>query len=484
MSEPVDVAVIGGGPAGLAAATVAAEAGLGVSLFDEQAAPGGQIYRAIEAADARGQAWLDLVGSDYATGAAIVERFRQSWAVHHPGHAVFDIGPDGGLGVLADGAARWLMARRIVIATGAQERPVPVPGWTLPGVLGAGAAQAMLKSAAIVPAGRTVLAGSGPLLFLVARQLKEAGANVVAVLETTPAANYRRAAARMSWSVLSAPEIGKGWRWRRQVQREAEAYHPGVHDLCIEGTDGVEAISFKVGGNDHRIDCDLVLLHEGVVPGIHLSMAAGIAHEWDEVQWCWRPAADEYGRTDLERVLVAGDAAGIIGAELSAAAGTLVGLAAASDLGAISGEQAASQGAPSLDVIARKKPLRHFLDTLYQPRKEVLVPPGDETVVCHCEEVTAGELRRIAAMGCPGPNQAKAFTRCGMGPCQGRMCGLTTSSVLAAAQGIGVAEAGHLRIRPPVKPVTVGELAAINGLGEPPEGPPLLPTKPEEEAAT
>lgn len=478
----VDVAVVGAGPAGLAAATVAAERGLSVAVLDEQPRPGGQVYREIEAASRRGDASLDLLGADYRAGLAIVRRFRASGAGYRPGLSVFDIAAEGGLGVVGADGARWVRARRIVLASGAMERPPAVPGWTLPGVMGAGAAQTLLKSAALAPSGRAVIAGSGPLLFLVARQLLAAGVALAGVLETTPRENYWRAARLLPGALASARDLRKGLAWRAAVKRSGVPFLTGVRDIRIEGRARAEAIRFVAGGRDRRMECDLVLLHEGVVPNTQLSMAVGADHVFDPVQACWRPVLDAWGRTGLETVLVAGDAGGIRGADVAVDAGTLAGIAAASDLGGLDAREAEGLAAAPLARIRRKAPLRRFLDVLYRPREEVLVPARDETVICRCEEVTAGELRRVAAMGCPGPNQAKTYTRCGMGPCQARMCGLTASAVLARASGLDLGAGGYLRIRPPIKPITVGELADMDGIGAPDESSPLLPTGQDQEA--
>lgn len=461
-ARAMDLAIIGAGPAGLVAAITASELGLAAVVFDEQPRPGGQIYRSIEEAPNRPADWMSLLGEDYAPGRDLVRRFRASGAGYRPGHSIFEIAPDGGLGVLGPTGAAWFEARRIVIAAGAMERPVPIPGWTLPGVMGIGAAQTLLKGAAMVPEGRTILAGSGPLLFLAARQLAAAGANVVAILDTTPRGNYWRAAPLLARAMFSGNEIREGLAWRREIRRTAARYHSGVGDIRIEGGEAVESLSYSVAGRRERLACDIVLLHEGLLPNTQLAMAVGADHDYDPIQSCWRPRVDAFGRTSQEKVLVAGDSAGIGGAKLAAEAGRLAALAAAADLSIIPRQTASDRAAPALAKIARQAALRRFLDTLYRPRDEVLAPPADETVVCRCEEVTAGELRRVAAMGCPGPNQAKSFTRCGMGPCQGRMCGPTLAAVLAQAAGRSIAETGHLRVRPPIKPITVGEMAGLD----------------------
>jgi len=478
--DSVELAIIGAGPAGLAAAITAGELGVKATVFDEGSGPGGQIYRAIEDTGNRPER-LALLGEDYAKGGDQVQRFRASGCRYLPGHGVFDIAPDGGLGVNGPDGARWIAARRVIIAPGAMERPVPLPGWTLPGVMGAGAAQTLLKSSGLVPSTPVVLAGSGPLVVLIARQLLAAGARIAAVLDTTPRANFMNAAPLLPSAYVAGNDLRKGLRWLREVKRSGTAWHKGVSRIRIEGDEAVEAISFSAGGRSQRIACRLVLLHEGVIPNVQLSMAAGIEHDFDDTQWCWRPRADAFGRTGVEPILVAGDGAGIGGADLAADAGHLAALAVAADLGRLAAGDLETRSRPILARMRAGRRVRRFLDCLYRPHQEVLAPPDDETMVCRCEEVTAGELRRVAAMGCPGPNQAKAFTRCGMGPCQGRMCGLTAAAVLASAGGRSMAEVGHLRIRPPVKPITVGELAGLAGVGEPPAGAPPMPTGPKDE---
>ncbi|MEZ5824202.1 MAG: NAD(P)/FAD-dependent oxidoreductase [Geminicoccaceae bacterium] len=354
----------------------------------------------------------------------------------------------------------------MIIAAGAQERPAPVPGWTLPGVMSLGSAQTLLKNAAMVSDVPTVIAGSGPLLYLAATQLQEAGARLEAVLDTTPRRRYLEAASGMPRAWLAGTELGKGLRWKRKLQRSGVRFFSAVHSITIEGETRVTGLRARVGSWTMSFDCSLLLLHEGVVPNVQLAMAAGAEHRYDRLQACWRPVLDRFGRSSVPALYVAGDAGGIGGAELAAAQGELAGLAAARDLDRIDESTLQAKSARQLSLLRRKSPLRNFLDRLFRPREEILVPSGDETIVCRCEEVTAGELRRIAALGCTGPNQAKAFSRAGMGPCQGRMCGLTVSHLLAAFHGRDPADAGHFRIRPPIKPLTVGELAGLGGLGE------------------
>lgn len=446
-----DVAVIGAGPAGLAAATLAARAGLATVLFDEQPAAGGQIYRAAGVTPLRAGT---VLGDDYWRGRGLIEAFAASGAQHVPGATVWNLSREREIGVSHGGNARIVRAARVILATGAIERPFPIPGWTLPGVMTAGAAQILLKTAALVPGGRTVLAGSGPLLWLLARQLIEAGAEIAAILETTPRANRRRAL-QYAPAFLASPYFRKGLALLRAVRRRVRAIG-GVTALAAEGSGRVEGVHFATARGEQRLPADLLLLHQGVVPNVNLAMAAGIPHRWDDEQVCFVPERDESGATALDGIAIAGDGGGIGGAEAAAEEGRLAAIAAIRALkpGADPGETEIS----ARRSLARWRRGRRFLDALYRP---AFAPPAGHTIVCRCEEVPAREIEAAVAQGCAGPNQLKAFTRCGMGPCQGRMCGLTVTQMIAALRGVSPAEVGHYRLRPPVKPLTLGELAGL-----------------------
>lgn len=468
MREVCDLAVVGGGPAGMAAASLAAELGLEVRLYDEQGAPGGQIYRNVaQVAEAR-PGDLDLLGTDYRRGLDLVEAFRESGAKHLPGTGVWEVTGEGGLGLVREGAAEEVRARHLLLACGATERPVPLPGWTLPGVMGAGAAQTLLKASGLVPDVPTVIAGSGPLVYLVAWQLARAGAPLKALLLTGPRGRLRRAAPELPRALLAGDYLWKGLAWALQIRRLGVPVIAGVAGLAADGEARLEAVSYQTSGGRQRIEAGLLLLHEGVVPNLRLAMAAGCACEWDELQQAWRPRVDDWGVSSLARISLAGDGAGIAGARAAALRGRLAALEIARRLRRIDQAERDRQARPIRAGLARDLRVRRFLELYSQPAAAMLVPEDDGVIVCRCEEVTAGELRRVVALGCPGPNQAKAFTRCGMGACQGAMCGLTVSTLIADARRVPVGEVGAYRVRPPVKPVTVGEMAGLEGLASEP----------------
>jgi len=452
LRETYDVAVIGAGPAGMAAATVCVRAGLATVLFDEQASPGGQIYRAVTTSPVKRGT---VLGADYWVGGEVAQEFLASGAHYVPGATVWNLTREREIGISVAGAAHLLRAERVIVATGALERPFPIPGWTLPGVMTAGAGQILLKSAGLVPDGRTVLAGCGPLLWLIAWQYLNAGARIDAILDT--GAN-RAGAWRHAPPFMLSPYLLKGLRLLLAVRRRVPVI-ANVVDLRAEGHDRVEAVAFRTaGGAEQQLAVDNLFMHQGVVPNVNLAMAAGIEHRWDDGQLCWRPVVDAEGTTAIAGIAIAGDGAGIAGAEAAQAYGLLAGHAAVRAL-----RPGARGLAPEAAVRARLKRTlrgRAFLDAYYRPA-EPFRRPARDTLACRCEEVTAGQIIDTVALGCTGPNQMKAFLRCGMGPCQGRLCGLTVTELIAQARGVAPQEVGYYRLRPPVKPITLAELAAL-----------------------
>ncbi|RDV00747.1 NAD(P)/FAD-dependent oxidoreductase [Trinickia dinghuensis] len=460
-SESVDVVVVGAGPAGMSAATRAARAGLSVVLLDEQDAVGGQIYRAIGRADARRK---DILGPDYTAGSAIAEAFAHSGARHVSNASVWQVTRERTVHYLKDGQVGSFEAKRVILASGALERPFPIPGWTLPGVLTAGAAQILLKSSGEVPASAPILAGCGPLLYLLGWQYVRAGVPIRALVDTTRHEDRWRAKRHLLSALRAWPFLSKGLQLIRTLRHAGVPIHEGADNLRVESTtasDGTQraaALAFTTPAGQQRIEADVILLHQGVVPNTQFTQALRATHRWDDAQLCFTPQVDAWGELDVPGIFVAGDGAGIGGAQAAAEQGALSALAVVSQLGAIDAAARDREAATHRALLARVMRIRPFLDSLYRPREANRIP-ADDTIVCRCEEVTAGELRSFVALGCVGPNQAKSFGRCGMGPCQGRMCGLTVTEVIADARKVSPAEVGYYRIRPPIKPLTLGELA-------------------------
>ena len=456
LKESYELAVIGAGPAGMAAAIAAAELGIDTVVLDEQATPGGQIYRAIGETPLRDPA---ILGEGYWRGAELVKAFHASGVHHVPQGTVWTASRDGEIGITVGGVVRMLRAKRVILATGALERPFPIQGWTLPGVMSAGAAQILLKSAAMVGSGRVVLAGTGPLLWLLAAQYLRAGGAFTAILETMPRANLGRAVPFVP-GFLRSSYLREGFELGAEVRRRANLVR-SVIALRAEGGDRLTDVTYRTaGGVEVNLRADMLLLHQGVVPNVNLAMAVGCRHVWNEAQLCFAPVLDDWGQSSIEAVAIAGDGGGIAGAVAAEQRGHLAALDAARCLGRIDAPARDRMGLPHIGVLREAQRGRGFLDRLFRPAKRFRVPRG-QTLVCRCEEVTARQVRDAAALERIGPNQLKAYLRCGMGPCQGRLCGLTVTEMLADAQGLTPDAVGYYRLRPPVKPITVGELASL-----------------------
>ena len=442
----------------MAAAIEAGRSGIAAAVFGDQWSPGGQVYRAIErvAPDK-----LDVLGADYRYGQDLAREFRAANVDYQPGAAVLQVDPDLIVSVIFEEKARQIKAKQILIAAGARERPVPIPGWTLPGVMAATAADVLLKSHGLIPDGKIVLAGSGPLLFLTAARLLDFGVTVVAVLDTTPFSNYIAGLAALPRALLGYDYLLKGLRMKRKIRRRGVPIYRNVKDIEAEGSQAVETVRFSSNGTTSELKTSILLLHNGVVPDSQITRQLECEHLWYDIQRYWQPRLDKWGNTIETGIAVAGDAAGIAGAKAAEAAGHLAGLEAACRLGVITRQEKDLRAAPFEKRLLREKAVRPFLDRLFRPDPALLVPADDRTIVCRCEEITAGEIRQALELGAPGPNQLKSQTRCGMGPCQARMCGLTVAEIIADYRNIDIAEVGYPRIRPPIRPITVDQLADL-----------------------
>jgi NADPH-dependent 2,4-dienoyl-CoA reductase/sulfur reductase-like enzyme len=447
-----DLAIIGAGPAGMAAAIEARAWGLSVVVLDEQGAPGGQIYRAIETTDAVRR---KILGPDYTAGAPLAEAFRASGATYLANATVWNVDHDLGVDYSRDGGSARVTARALVVATGAIERPTPLPGWTLPGVTTAGALQILLKAHGAVSEG-AVLVGQGPLLYLIAAQMLEAGAPPKALVETGDPGALKRALPHLPGALRAWPYLAKGLRMIRRLKGAGVPLYKGATNVWIEGTEAAEAVVFTVDGVVHRLPATVVALHQGVVPNQQVTRLLRCDHAWNPSQMCFTPVLDTAFETSIPNVFVAGDGAGIGGAVSAALRGRLVALRIAERLGKA---EAAAQ-APVVAALAKDRAIRPFLEALYAPSAQIMAP-ADDTIVCRCEEITAEQVRAAVALGAPGPNQVKSFLRTGMGPCQGRMCGLAVSAIIAQARGEAPDVVDYYRIRPPLKPLALAELATL-----------------------
>ncbi|MEO5815751.1 MAG: FAD-dependent oxidoreductase [Gemmatimonadaceae bacterium] len=383
-----DVLVIGGGPAGIAAAVRAAETTRNVVLLDESPEPGGQIWRhrSRSTLPAIARAWL--------------ERLDASRARIIRGTSVVDVRDESdGLVVTAErnGVPVIVHAKAIVLATGARERFLPFPGWTLPGVIGVGAAQALLKSGVSFSSKRIVIAGSGPLLLPVAASLKASGASVVLVAEQAS----RRAVMRFGMGLVARPAtLLQAARYR--VGFVGTPYVFGQWVSAARGDDAVREVDITNGATTRTIACDVLCAAFGLVPNFELAQLLGCAIRGGAV------VVDERQETTRSRVYCAGEPTGVGGMELAVAEGQIAGLSA-------------SGGAADARLITQRDGLRKTAERMeraFAPRAELRALATPDTIVCRCEDVAFGAIDCSWSM-----RKAKLYTRAGMGPCQGRVCG-------------------------------------------------------------
>lgn len=458
LKDHYPLVVIGAGPAGLAAASLAAEHGVDVALLDEQPAPGGQIYRAIESLS---QARIDNLANDYQRGVALARRVRANEVNCFFNTRVWSINARREIGLVRHGAARIITAEHIILASGAMERPVPFPGWTLPGVMNAGAGQILFKAHQLVPASGVVLAGSGPLLLLLASQYLRAGVKIQALLDTTPKENLWRAIKHLPRALLAAHYLLKGLSYVRELKRAGVPTLKYVECLRAEGDNHLHAVRFTHRGQEQTLSTELLLIHFGVIPSTQLSQMAACEHFWDARQQCWRPQTDTWGQSKVPGILLAGDNASINGARSAEITGRIAALQAIHLLGKVERHTRDRLAATLKKHLRRDLNIRPFLEAHFGIPVEAYAPPEDNTIVCRCEEVTAGAIRAAAAEGHLDCNQVKFLTRCGMGLCQGRQCSLAVAHIIAQASGKDIKDVGDYRARSPGTVLSLEQLAQL-----------------------
>lgn len=455
ITDSYEIAIIGAGPAGMSAAITASQAGVSVVVLDDKPRSGGQIYRNVDASPLPD---AEVLGPDYTKGAELTVQFRGCNARHISGVTVWHVGDNGEILFSDNGTTKRLTAQQIIVATGAMERPFPIPGWHLPGVMSAGSAQVMLKSDGLVRDG-AIFAGTGPLLYLIVAQYLRLGVKVKALVDTTPKENYLHSMTELTGAVTAPGMLIKGVGLLNEIRKSGTNIYSFAKDLKVTGDEQTAGLSFNCGGKEHSLPASYVFLHQGVIPNLNMTQALGLEHDWCQQQLCWKPKINRWGQSSKSHIAVAGDSGGIIGADSAAAMGRVVALNQLVNLGVTSRSLAEAEAADDLRFVASQQRFRRFIDRLYRPLDQQRIPEDLNTVVCRCEERTVADLKKGFELGGREPNQLKSQTRCGMGPCQGRMCGHTVSELLANWRNEPVADVGYYRLRSPMRLVTLQELS-------------------------
>ncbi len=399
-----DVQVVGAGPAGMAAAWRAAQSGLRVCVVDDNPAAGGQIWRG---GPPEARAWFERIRSvdvEVINGARVFQQPQAGTLSAETSEGVVDLNYD-----------------RLILATGARERFLPFPGWTLPNVMGAGGLQALVKTGLPIEGKRVVVAGSGPLLLAVAAYLRTRGADVLLIAEQAAL----RQLAKFGLGLVG--KMSQAFSLKRQLR--GVRYLSGCWVVAAHGDDKLESVTLFRGGKRWRVQCDYLACGFHLVPNVELAELLGCAVENGSVK------VDQYQQTSVANVYSAGEATGIGGLELSLVEGEIAGLA-------IAGKHEEARGL--FPVRGQQRKFAKLLNNTFTLRDELKQLPAPETIVCRCEDVTFARLREHHSW-----RAAKLQTRCGMGPCQGRVCG-------AAVEFLFDWRAES--VRPPVLPVRVESL--------------------------
>ncbi|SAL54907.1 BFD/(2Fe-2S)-binding domain-containing protein [Caballeronia turbans] len=444
------VIVIGAGPAGVRAAQALVEAGLRPVVIDESRRDGGQIYRRQPEGFTR--TYDTLYGTEAQRARALHEAFDalRPHIDHMPDTLVWNVAPNA-VHVVSGTHHRELAFDALIICSGAADRVMPVPGWHHAGTYSLGGAQVALKSQGCAIGSRVVMMGTGPLLYLVAAQYVKAGATVSAVLDTSTFAQRLRALPQL----LAIPSTLKKGIALMGILKDARVpIHRGITPVEVRGTPerGVQAVRVTLAdGAMLEVECDAVALGYHLRSETQLADLAGCEFRFDHALQQWLPVADEDGRSNVRGVYLAGDGARVRGADAAERAGRLAALAAIKDIGMTCNEDEANKLRTQLSRFTR---FAAGLRTAFPWPARFAATLPDETIVCRCEAVTAGELRRVVNdMGAKEANRAKAFSRVGMGRCQGRFCAHAGAEVIAAQARVPLEAVGRLRGQAPVKPL-------------------------------
>lgn len=447
------VAIIGAGPAGLAAASSLVRRGIACTVFDDNIQAGGQYFRQLPPGlhprsadpvprDPRARDTIDVLAHPLVT--------------YRPRTTVWSMPDEATLAYAGPTDGGRLRAAAIVIAAGAHDRPCPFPGWTLPGVISAGGCLNLLKGQGMLPGRRVAVVGNGPLVLVAAYSLHKAGANLVLVTE---AARTTRKAHRAARGMLSAPRLaGKGLLYRAGILASRAVYREGWVAAEAHGTDRVEALTAARLRNDgtpdptdtFRVEVDAVVVGYGLAPSGEFARMLGCAHRFDADRGGWIVKRSDDFETDVSGVYVVGDAAGIGGAEIALAEGDLLGAILARRIAGLASDEARLRRR-----LGRLERFRTALEQAFSVGRPLDLTRA-ETVVCRCEDVTRASL--VEAGQSFDLSWAKVATRLSMGRCQGRNCLASAARILAATTGRPEADVGWPRMRPPVRPVPIQAL--------------------------
>jgi len=454
-----EILVLGGGAAGLNAAITAAEAGAKVLVVDERPMAGGQFFKQRLDSPAVAGAIPDDV--QFSGGRTLLARAKAAGVAIMPASQVWGAFEPLELMIFDGSVSRVCRPQRLIVATGAYERAMPVPGWTLPGVMTTGAAQTLLRSYGVLAGRRILVAGNGPLNLQVGIELARAGAQVLAIAELAPAPDIHSLSALAAMAASTPDLLLQGWRYRREVARRNIPLRYGQVLASVEAVaGGLRAKLAPWPRADHvepqAFDADAVLMGYGFMPSNEILRALGCRHDFDAERGQLVTRRDADCRTSIAEIYAAGDCCGLGGARAAEAEGIIAGAAAAASLGHTAPVQAV---AAARSALGRHRRFQSGLWRLFAARRPVAELARPSTLICRCEERSMSEIGDGFAQGAQALGAVKRLTRAGMGRCQGRYCGPVLAALSADEEAV-LGEAAFWAPRPPIKPIAIADIVA------------------------
>jgi len=460
--KKIELAVIGAGPGGLSAAITAAQAGVQVTLLDEYPHPGGQYLRGAQREKA-----VSAKSKTERLSRNLLEQLSSQNIEVRTGTLVWGI--DGlRLALNSKRGTEWLEAKKVIIATGARELVAPFPGWTLPGVMTVGAAQILVKEHGVLPGKRILLAGSGPLLLATASMLSlsEQEVSILGILETAQPLSWMKFA---PVALSNLERVLEGWQYVKSLFANKIPYRFGYSVIRAEGTERLTGVTIAkvnrqgnlIPGSEQHVPLDILCIGFGFIPNTELTQLAGCAHEYFPERGGWVPITDETFQTSVPGIYAVGETAGVLGAKAALIQGEIAGSAVALALKQLNKDEFARRYIP---LNRQLQPLKRFgamLNTHFRPPPALDNLITEETIICRCEQVRAGEIRQAIQQGVNTLSGLKNWLPVGQGHCQGRTCGPLLARLVNGGTGVPASKIGTFRPRPPLKPIPVGAMGTI-----------------------
>lgn len=455
MDKYYDIAIIGSGAAGIMSALKLQNYDLKIILIDDSFSLGGQFFKNVQ--NNQDEKSKKLFGPEYSKGMELIKELDFNKITYLSNASVWSIDKTSNIYYSKDNESFSINAKKIIIATGSQERAYSLKGWEKAGILSATSAQIMLKESSLIK-DDAVFVGSGPLFYYVISQYIDAGAKIKAIIDTTAKENYIKSLKYLPKALRKFNILLKGLGLLLKFRKHKIKVYQFIKDIEFQGDEKLQRIVF----DNKIINTKLAFIHNGLVPNINLQLQAGCDYIYDDKKNAIEIKVDEYKKSSVENIFVIGDAQSIKGVDIALIEAKIASSKILCDFGKITNISMNKKLNVYEKDLDSASCVRDFLNSLYQVPKSVLQVQDDETIVCRCEEVKKIDIVKSLKIDSKGLNTIKTFTRCAMGNCQGRFCGLSLLEIVAKETNTKIEKLKYLNIRSPIKPVRIEEIANLN----------------------